>query len=825
MSDPTEKLEAKLVAPSAAAADSSLRGDSPSADADDTLVSADLTPAPVTRDIVDTRSIPQEKAEPPPHAATVRVNQDAATIRPADEPTSADKDTPAGHASLRRFDDFELLEEIARGGMGVVFKARQVSLHRLVAVKMILSRQIASQDDLRRFEIEAEAVARLQHPNVVQIYAVGDTDGQPYLALEYVEGGSLAKKLDGAPQPARQAAELVECLARAIQVAHQHGIVHRDLKPANVLLTPEGVPKIADFGLAKRVEVDTGETRTGVILGTPSYMAPEQAGGSARNIGPAADIYALGAILYECLTGRPPFRAENPMETVVQVLADEPVPPRRLMPKLPRDLETISLKCLQKAPARRYATAAELADDLRRYLEDRPITARPIRGWQRMIKWSRRRPAAAALIAVIVVALAALIGGGAWYNARLKVAIKQSNENLATAERRLGIAQGAIYTMLERTADDLMPIPHTEGVRKKLLQDALDFYQATVRESATDETGRELLGSGYARIGDIQRLLGNSKTAEDAYLKSIEICKGLVAEFPGNSEYAATLAGAYNNLANLQKAQGRRGDAEDCYRGALTLLLPFLREGSAEIEKQTGRVYNNLAGLLAAEDRLAEAEMNHKRAIELRKKLLERHSGNSDYAVDLAISYGNLALLEMQHKRLSEAVEAFKQADAAMRQADVRALAADQRAAWARMLSNYAALMQQMNRNQEAEAAFRGAAALDFNLAAEIPTIPAYRADLADIEINLARRLILNEKRGEGVVTLRAALRLFDALTVEFPDDADNRAGAATCHRILGILGEDAPPAKPAVQEQKTIVPKPTASPNDEAPPPAKASK
>ncbi len=298
-------------------AEETLRGEVPPADPADTLITPD---PPSAGDSLDTMvppatGSPSSKAVdwdlPPPAMAKPCVDQDAATIPPAGEPTPPQQGVSAIVAGpTRRFDDFELLEEIARGGMGVVYKARQVSLHRLVAVKMILSRQLASQAELNRFEVEAEAVARLQHPNIVQIYAVGDAAGQPYLALEFVDGGSLARKLEGTPQPARQSAELLECLARAIHVAHEHGIVHRDLKPANVLLTAAGVPKIADFGLAKRVEADTSETRTGVILGTPSYMAPEQAGGSVRNIGPAADIYALGAILYECLTGRPPFRGK-----------------------------------------------------------------------------------------------------------------------------------------------------------------------------------------------------------------------------------------------------------------------------------------------------------------------------------------------------------------------------------------------------------------------------------------------------------------------------------------------------------------------------------
>ncbi|HEV3262371.1 MAG TPA: serine/threonine-protein kinase, partial [Gemmataceae bacterium] len=274
----------------------------------------------------------------------------------------------------RHIAGYEILGVLGRGGMGVVYQARQVKLRRLVALKMILAGQHAGPEQLARFRAEAEAVARLQHANIVQIHEVGEHDGQPFFSLEFVEGGSLAHKLAGVPEPPAQAARLVETLARAIEAAHQRGIIHRDLKPANVLLTADGTPKITDFGLAKHLQdepaVSKGEpgvstagglTATGAVLGTPSYMAPEQAAGKAGEMTAAVDIYALGAILYELLTGRPPFRAATVLETLEQVRTVEPVPPSRLQPKVPRDLETICLKCLEKEPGKRYPSAQELA--------------------------------------------------------------------------------------------------------------------------------------------------------------------------------------------------------------------------------------------------------------------------------------------------------------------------------------------------------------------------------------------------------------------------------------------------------------------------------
>src|SRR5262245_26589166 len=314
---------------------------------------------------------------------------------------------PLPTADLPRIRGYEVQEVLGRGGMGVVYKAWHLRLNRAVALKMLLAGPYARPEELERFLREAEAVAGLRHANVVQVYDVGDLDGRPYFTMEYVEGGSLAQKLAGRPQPADEAAALVATLAEAIEAAHQSGIVHRDLKPANILLTADGTPKITDFGLARRLEGGGGLTLTGVPVGTPSYMAPEQGRGNRDAIGPAADVYALGAILYELLTGRPPFRAETAAATLQQVLAEDPVPPARLNPRVPRDLETICLKCLHKEPARRYASAAALAEDLQRYGRGEPIAARPAGRPERLARWVRRHPAAAGLLATLAVLVAA----------------------------------------------------------------------------------------------------------------------------------------------------------------------------------------------------------------------------------------------------------------------------------------------------------------------------------------------------------------------------------------------------------------------------------
>ena len=303
---------------------------------------------------------------------------------------------------------YEILEEVGRGGMGVVYKARQLGLNRVVALKMILGGAHAGSEHRARFHIEAEAVAGLAHPNIVQIHEVGEHETHTYLSLEFLEGGSLAERLNGTPMAADEAARLVETLARAMEHAHRRNIVHRDLKPANILFTADGVAKVTDFGLAKRLALKGVTLGSGAVLGTPSYMAPEQASGRSQEIGPASDVYALGAILYELLTGRPPFKAETPMETLNQVQSQEPVSPSRLQPRVPRDLTTICLKCLAKDPRKRYASAEALAEDLRRFQDGRPIIARPVGRMEKMWRWCRRNPALAGLTGSVAASLLAV---------------------------------------------------------------------------------------------------------------------------------------------------------------------------------------------------------------------------------------------------------------------------------------------------------------------------------------------------------------------------------------------------------------------------------
>jgi formylglycine-generating enzyme required for sulfatase activity len=352
-------------------------------------------------------AVPAPSPSEQPTVAPAELPPLTGAFEPGAPPTVGSQPTEAAGVALPQVAGYSILGILGSGGMGVVYKAQQMALRRVVALKMILHGDFVGEDQRKRFQGEAEAIAALQHPHIVQVHEVGEHNGVPYFSLEYCAGGSLADQLDGTPWEPKRAAALVQTLAGAVQTAHQQGLVHRDLKPGNVLLTADGTPKVTDFGLVKRLDTP-GQTQSGAVVGTPSYMAPEQAGSTGRQVGPAADVYALGAVLYELLTGRPPFKAATPMDTVLQVLSEEPVAVRRLQPKVPRDLETICLKCLEKDPKKRYVSSAALAEDLRRFLAGEPVQARPAGRLERAVKWARRRPTAAALLGVTLLALVTL---------------------------------------------------------------------------------------------------------------------------------------------------------------------------------------------------------------------------------------------------------------------------------------------------------------------------------------------------------------------------------------------------------------------------------
>lgn len=391
----------------------------------------------------------------------------------ADEPTvGLDASAPATSPPLvRYFGDYELLAELGRGGMGVVYKARQRSLNRPVALKMILAGQLASPEDVQRFRLEAEAAANLDHPQIAPIYETGEHDGRQYFSMKLIEGCSLREALPRLRADVRRGATLLAQVARAVHHAHQRGVLHRDLKPANILLDDRGAPYVTDFGLAKRVEGDSDVTKSGAIVGTPSYMAPEQAAG-AKTLSTAVDVYSLGAVLYELLTGRPPFRADSPLETLLQVTTREPPRPRSLHPAADRDLETIALRCLAKDPARRYDSAAAVAEELERWLRGEPILARPAGTLERLRLWQKRNPVVAALAAAVagLLVVGTVVSGSLAYLARLRAQEAVASAALAQLKAAEAEANWQRAVVAKRAADDHLYVAHLNLVQEAFEQ-------------------------------------------------------------------------------------------------------------------------------------------------------------------------------------------------------------------------------------------------------------------------------------------------------------------------------------------------------------------
>ncbi len=385
-----------------------------------------------------------------------------------------------------RVPGYEILGELGRGAMGVVYKARQIRADRIVALKVMLNIDHARPQELQRFLLEAQAAAQLQHPSIVQVYDVGEVGELPYFTQEFVDGGTLAQRLAKTTmQPAMSASMLLE-LAEGVSFAHSRGVVHRDLKPSNVLITADGSLKIADFGLARRMEDQTHLTKDGTILGTPSYMAPEQAYGSSHEIGPLSDVYTLGAILYEFLVGRPPFKGATAWEVIEQVRTVEPVRPSEIERGVPKDLETICLKCLQKEPEKRYSSARELADDLQRYLNNEPILARPIGRIERVVRLCRRHPAEARLIGLVTGLLLMLAIGAVWTALRINADRNEIRRKQVIADQRLASRNKTIFEVVNRLPQSLQAVPFSDAAMKQLAQLSEELLQAEETLEAVD---------------------------------------------------------------------------------------------------------------------------------------------------------------------------------------------------------------------------------------------------------------------------------------------------------------------------------------------------
>jgi serine/threonine protein kinase len=575
--------------------------------------------------------------------------------------------------ALKNLRGYEIIGELGRGGMGVVYEARDKALGRLVALKIIAGGSVAHVTQRRRFEVEARAAARLQHHNILQIHEIGEHEGCLFLVLEFAEGGSLAQQLVDKPQPPLAAAGLVETLARAVQVAHDHKIIHRDLKPSNVLLTADDIPKISDFGLAKLVDENSSRTQTGDLLGTPSFMAPEQAEGRTREVGRAADIYSLGAILYQALTGRPPFLGGSTIETLNQVVSTEVVPPRSLRPDVPRDLETICLKCLEKSPNGRYATALDLADDLRRFQRDEVILAKRAGVIDRSRKWVKRHPWPTASATIATISVLGFIGLFYRHNVQLRAEVKRTSDKADEAKRNgeqaltnYQEARSAIQKMLGRLQDSRVAgIPRLLDLQKEMREDAMAFYETIL--SHVDETTDVVVRADNVRtLGELaifQETMRHSSDAVTSLRRALGLMESLRSQQPNNQGFQRLQADLFMKLGPPLCTLNKHDEAFIACEAAIALFTPIANAApdSPADQEMLAICHNNCGIALAGLKRNREALVQFQQAIKIREHI--EPSKLPGVTQRLALTLMNAGFLFWAEKDFSNAENHFGKAE------------------------------------------------------------------------------------------------------------------------------------------------------------------
>ena len=686
---------------------------------------------------------------------------------------------------------YNLLGELGRGGMGVVYKAHHLKLKRTVALKMILSGLHASDEDMRRFRLEAESVAKLQHPNIVQIYEVSEHEGRPYIALEFADGGTLDGKIAGKPQNADESAELVESLSDAMQLAHENDIIHRDLKPANILLTTEGIPRITDFGLAKRMDDDSKQTKSGALLGTPSYMAPEQAGGKSDSIGPPADIYALGAILYHMLTGRPPFQAASALDTIILVLDEEPVAPRKLNPLLAADLETICLKCLEKDIHRRYQTAAELGHDLNRFLAGEPILARPVTMVERSWKWAKRRPAVAGMISVSATALLILIVGGVWYNSQLEKSLveaqtaqqNESNQRIIAEDAKeiaevrrveamdnLRKARRVVDTSLTGISEIIQYYPGVQRVREGLLKEVAKEYEEFASQQS-DDFGIQLeCATAYLRLGEIRQALGETELAEMAYQHADNIFKEMDTKFTDHPELDVMSATTKIKLAGLWETRGELVQAKQLLESTSTELgtTRIRYPDRVDVAEIVGIAMFNLSGLHLSEGNYRVAQESAVSALTFHENALSKNPGNERLQLGLANTLNILGTIELDSGDLQEAFTRFDTGHTILgrllKQSPDRP---DYLQSHATMAILKGVAMRRLGNSQGELMAYKEALAAYRALNKALPDVPQFNEDTALTMTDMGQLYIQSMQLGKAIVVLNEAYATFKELALE----------------------------------------------------------
>lgn len=694
--------------------------------------------------------------------------------------------------------DFEVLEELARGGMGIVYRARQKSLNRIVALKMILAGRYAASDQVRRFHFEAEAVARLDHPNILPIYEVNHQCGRHYFAMKYVEGGNLSSAVRRLLDQPKVAVGILVKVCRAVHFAHQRGILHRDLKPVNVLLDQDDRPYISDFGLAKWADRADGDTASGSVIGTPAYMAPEQAFAKSQ-LTTAADTYSLGAILYELLTGRPPFRSENVLATLRLVQDVDPIAPHQIRPTVDRDLETIALKCLEKDPSKRYGSAEALADDLDRWLRDEPITARPVTTWEQVLKWVRRRPAVAGLAAALLFVVVSSIVSLAVLYAKAEDRRRDAESAQASAElerdhvrEQRRRTRRALDDMLsEEGLNWLTTQPDLSSQQRAFLGRALKYYEEFAAGEAANPEARADLGEAKFRIAYINGALGRLPQAETALRQSLDILEELGQAPSSSAERRDHLASGYTNLSNLLVQTGRLPDAAIAAQRAISIRKHLILEQPTVVEyaRSLASVQSNLGVIYARLSRWNEAESAFRSAISAQEQLAANHPQVPKYQAEAAGSHHNLARLLAKIGRASEAeAEARRSLEVFRKLADAHSEDPTYAADLARSYINLGQLFSEQGRLTESEAEYREGVEIQEKLAKKYAAVPDRRADLATSRHELALLLYKLERFADAEREYRKELALRERLVTDAPTDADASLYLSQSHNALGVL-------------------------------------
>lgn len=664
-------------------------------------------------------------------------------------------------ASLPTVPGYEIIDELGRGGMGVVYRARHLALNRLVALKLIRSGVLAGVEELARFHAEAEAIARLQHPNVIQVFDVGEHEGMPFLALEFADGGNLSSHLRVAECSPREVAALVSTLARAVQHAHSRGVVHRDLKPANVLMTAQATLKIADFGLAKLLD-NPARSQTGRVMGTPLYMAPEQASGAGDLVGPLADVWALGAILYEGLGGRPPFLGQTSREIIQQVLTAEPKPLARDAPRTPRDLETICLKCLQKQQDLRYPSAGDLADDLDRFLEGRPIRARRTPTWERAVKWSRRRPAAAALLLGLIFSSVAF----GWLGYRhfrdleaYNVGLEARNETITRNNTELESRNATISRQAhDLIASNIATTQERDRAERNLF-------------AAMDVIDKVLADGGFRQLANAPR----TDPARIAMLEeSLRFCDRLTESQKDDSRLRLFLAFTFQRSGTLLMQLSRYSEAEERFDRASKLLAAIGPDDPARVEKGSVRSVKALLHLERGRLHLRTAGNKQAREeFETARTLLEDDAAPPDEErIYLqAVAHANLAIAALQESDYEKGKlhlgRSLQRAESLTRKARP---AAEAVAIHAYALNALGVACLETDDIDEAQDLFERCSGFERKLVTSSPSHAGYRQALARSLGNLGTVLRKKGYLRRAEEPLAEALAIRESLVREHPD-------------------------------------------------------